>query len=184
MLDPHGPRSPRYQDQVLSGPRGLPQCYLRPMLPGPRGSCDQCYRTSWFSNATRTLCYHGSSATSPSATSANTSLSTANNSSRGVSGQTLNSRGSTNNTKLGSKNLNKKVSNNKPGGNNDKLSLKNAVNEIKEKGSGFLENTTEFVDNVQDGKYNKWGFIFVIGISLILIIHFLRYIITSYYHYG
>ena len=38
------------------------------------------------------------------------------------------------------------------------------------------------VDNVKEGKYNKWGFIiFVVGISLILIIHFVRYIISNYY---
>lgn len=59
--------------------------------------------------------------------------------------------------------------------------LSNKKNNILSKGSDLLDKSDNIIDNVKDGKYNKWGFIFVVGISIILIIHFLSYVISYYY---
>ena len=45
----------------------------------------------------------------------------------------------------------------------------------------MLNKGDNIVDNVKGGKYNKWGFIFVVAISLILIIHFVSYVVSNYY---
>lgn len=57
----------------------------------------------------------------------------------------------------------------------------NKKNNLVSKGSNLLDKSDNIIDNVKDGKYNKWGFIFVVGISIILIIHFLSYVISYYY---
>ena len=89
-----------------------------------------------------------------------------------------------NNKPLSNKPLGNKPLNNKPLGNNiDNLKDKfdNTFNNIKNKGDNLLDRGDNLMDNVKDGKYNKWGFIFVVGISIILIIHLLSYIISHYY---
>ena len=74
--------------------------------------------------------------------------------------------------------------NNAGNNNNSKGALnkmKNTLDNITDKGSDLLDNTGDLVNSVKDGKYNKWGFIFVVGISLILIIHLISYIVSNYY---
>ena len=72
--------------------------------------------------------------------------------------------------------------NNSPGGNKGVLNkIKNGLNNLTDKGSELVDGGDNLIDNVKDGKYNKWGFIFVVGISLILIIHFVSYVISTYY---
>ena len=57
----------------------------------------------------------------------------------------------------------------------------NLQNKSKNLGGNLLNKGDNVLDNVKDGKYNKWGFIFVVAISLILIIHFVSYIVSHYY---
>lgn len=57
----------------------------------------------------------------------------------------------------------------------------NLLNKSKNLGGNILNKGDNLADNVKGGKYNKWGFIFVVAISLILIIHFVSYIVSNYY---
>jgi len=57
----------------------------------------------------------------------------------------------------------------------------NLLNNGKNMGGNLLNKSDNMVDNIKDGKYNKWGFIFVVAISLILIIHFVSYLVSYYY---
>lgn len=57
----------------------------------------------------------------------------------------------------------------------------NLINKSKNMGGNLLDKGDNVLDNVKDGKYNKWGFIFVVAISIILIIHFVSYIVSHYY---
>ena len=100
-----------------------------------------------------------------------------------TSGNNVKASGNTNkgsgNTNKGSGDTTKgSGSNNSPGVLNK---LKNGINNITGKGSELIDNGEDLIDNVKEGKYNKWGFIFVVGISLILIIHLVSYIISTYY---
>ena len=57
----------------------------------------------------------------------------------------------------------------------------NLLNKSKNLGGNLLNRGDNVLDNVKGGKYNKWGFIFVVAISIILIIHFVSYIVSYYY---
>jgi hypothetical protein len=65
--------------------------------------------------------------------------------------------------------------------NNIKNKGGNLLNKSKNLGGNILNTGDNLADNVKGGKYNKWGFIFVVAISLILIIHFVSYIVSNYY---
>ena len=58
---------------------------------------------------------------------------------------------------------------------------RNLADEFIDDNDSMIKKGGNIMDNITEGKYNKWGFIFVIVISIILIIHFFSYIVSHYY---
>ena len=61
--------------------------------------------------------------------------------------------------------------------------MNDAVNNLKEQGSSLVNKGKNMVDTdgSSDNSFNKWGFILLVGISIIIILQLGKYLISSYY---
>ena len=61
--------------------------------------------------------------------------------------------------------------------------MNDAVNNLKEQGSSLVNKGKNMVDSdgSSDNSFNKWGFILLVGISIIIILQLGKYLISSYY---